>query len=47
VQRVIEHLRAQFDFTRVEEVEVIEENVKFPLPKQLASDHARLTQISG
>src|SRR5690606_4147373 len=47
VQRVIDHLRAQFDFNRVEEVEVIEENVKFPLPKQLAADHARLTQISG
>ncbi|MDA1233454.1 MAG: 4-hydroxy-3-methylbut-2-enyl diphosphate reductase [Acidobacteria bacterium] len=47
VQRVIEHLRNQFDFKRVEEVEVIEENVKFPLPKQLAVDHARLTQISG
>ena len=47
VQRVIEYLRAQFGFGRVEEVEVIEENVKFPLPKQLAADHARLTQISS
>jgi 4-hydroxy-3-methylbut-2-en-1-yl diphosphate reductase len=47
VQRVIEHLRAQFGFGRVEEVEVIKENVKFPLPKQLAADHARLIQISG
>jgi 4-hydroxy-3-methylbut-2-enyl diphosphate reductase len=47
VQRVIDHLRGQFDFNRVEEVEVIEENVKFPLPKKLAADHAQLTQISG
>jgi 4-hydroxy-3-methylbut-2-enyl diphosphate reductase len=44
VQRVVEHLRNQFDFNRVEEVEVIEENVMFPLPKELA---ARGDQISG
>ena len=44
VQRVVEHLRDQFDFNRVEEVEVIEENVKFPLPKELA---AHRSQISG
>jgi 4-hydroxy-3-methylbut-2-enyl diphosphate reductase len=47
VQRVIDHLRRRFDFTRLEEVEVIEESVRFPLPKQLAADHARLTQISN
>ncbi len=46
VQRVVDHLRSQFAFTRVEEVEVIPEDVKFPLPKQLSADHARLTQIA-
>jgi 4-hydroxy-3-methylbut-2-enyl diphosphate reductase len=44
VQRVVSHLRDQFAFDRVEEVEVIEENVKFPLPKELA---AHRDQVSG
>ena len=36
VQRVIEHLRG-FEFCNVREVEVIEENVVFPLPPELPS----------
>ncbi len=44
VRRVIERLR-DFKFEDVREVEVIEENVKFPLPPQLGA-HRRLTQIS-
>lgn len=43
VQRVVEHLRDQFDFNRVEEVEVIEENVKFPLPKELAAHRSQIS----
>jgi 4-hydroxy-3-methylbut-2-enyl diphosphate reductase len=35
VERVVECLRRSFGFGRVEEVEVIEENVKFPLPAEL------------
>jgi len=44
VQRVIEHLRG-FEFCNVREVEVIEENVVFPLPPELVADQ-QLTQIS-
>ena len=47
VQRVIERLRTGFGFNNVEEVEVIEENVKFPLPKELAAHQDRLTQIAN
>ena len=48
VQRVVDYLRQQFQFDRVEEVEVIEENVKFPLPGELMAHHkARLTQIAS
>ncbi len=43
VLRVIELLR-NFKFENVREIEVIEENVKFPLPSQLAV-HRPLTQI--
>jgi len=46
VQRVVDHLRTQYAFGRVEEVEVIEENVKFPLPRELAAHAQGLTQIS-
>lgn len=44
VQRVVSHLRDQFNFSRVEEVEVIEENVKFPLPKELASHRDQIAR---
>ena len=44
VRRVIDRLRG-FRFENVREVEVIEEDVRFPLPPQLAA-HRRLTQIS-
>ncbi|MEZ5394365.1 MAG: 4-hydroxy-3-methylbut-2-enyl diphosphate reductase [Bryobacterales bacterium] len=47
VQRVVDHLRERFGFGRVEEVEVIEENVKFPLPAELAQQQRRLTQIAS
>ena len=46
VERVIRHL-SQFGFTRVEEVEVIEENVKFSLPRELAAYEGELTQIAN
>ncbi len=44
VQRVIEYLK-DFDFSSVREVEIIEEDVKFPLPPDLVA-HQQLTQIS-
>lgn len=44
VQRVVARLR-DFRFDNVREVEVIAEDVKFPLPPQLTADR-RLTQIS-
>ena len=47
VDRVVNHLRNGFGFGRVEEVEVIEENVKFPLPRELAAHQQRLTQIAN
>jgi 4-hydroxy-3-methylbut-2-enyl diphosphate reductase len=46
VQRVIGRLR-QLDFRNVEEVEVIEEDVRFALPPELAPHGARLTQIAN
>ncbi len=46
VQRVIHHL-SQFGFGRVEEVEVIEEDVKFSLPPQLVPYEGELTQIAS
>ena len=42
VERVVDFLRDQFGFGRVEEVEVIEENVKFPLPAELVKIAASL-----
>ena len=47
VERVVDFLRQRFGFGRVEEVEVIEENVKFPLPAELAAQQRRLTQIAS
>ncbi len=48
VQRVVDYLQQQFSFGRVEEVEVIEEDVKFPLPAELnAYRNQKLTQIAN
>lgn len=48
VQRVVDFLRERFEFGRVEEVEVIEEDVKFPLPAELnAYRNQKLTQIAN
>lgn len=48
VQRVVEFLKERFAFGRVEEVEVIEEDVKFPLPAELnAFRNQKLTQIAN
>ncbi len=46
VQQVIKHL-STLGFSRVEEVEVIEEDVFFPLPNDLAAASSRLTTISN
>ena len=46
VQKVIKHL-STLGFSRVEEVEVIEEDVFFPLPNDLAAASSRLTTISN
>ena len=46
VQRIVRHL-AQFGFARVEEVEVIEEDVMFALPPELAVHQGQLTQIAN
>ncbi len=46
VQRIVGHL-AQFGFLRVEEVEVVEENVMFALPLELAAHQGELTQIAN
>jgi 4-hydroxy-3-methylbut-2-enyl diphosphate reductase len=46
VQRVIGRLR-QLGFRNVQEVEVIEEDVRFALPPELAPDGVRLTQIAN
>ena len=46
VERVVARLREEFGFGRVEEVEVIEENVKFPLPAELAAQRGGLTRIA-
>ncbi len=45
VQRVIDRL-GQLGFCNVQEVEVIEEDVRFALPPELAPHGARLTQIA-
>jgi hypothetical protein len=37
---------AQMGFTRVEEVEMVDEDVKFPLPPELAPHAPLLTTIS-
>ncbi len=47
VERVVDCLRTRFGFDNVQEVEVVEENVKFPLPKELAAHQSRLTQIAN
>ncbi len=48
VQRVVDFLKERFAFGRVEEVEVIEEDVKFPLPGELnAYRQQKLTQIAN
>ena len=46
VQRMVRHL-AQFGFGRVEEVEVIKEDVMFSLPPELAAHQGELTQITN
>ena len=38
---------AKYGFSRVEEVEVIEEDVSFPLPPELAAHQGELTQIAN
>ena len=45
VQRVLDRL-ARMGFTRVEEVEMVDEDVKFPLPPELAPHAPLLTTIS-
>ena len=46
VQRIVRHL-AQFGYGRVEEVEVIEEDVMFALPPELAAHQGELTRIAN
>ena len=46
VRGIVDHL-ATFGFSRVEEVEVIEEDVSFPLPSELAAHQGELTQIAN
>ena len=46
VRGIVDHL-ARFGFSRVEEVEVIEEDVSFPLPPELAGHQGELTQIAN
>ena len=46
VRGIVDHL-ARFGFSRVEEVEVIEEDVSFPLPAELAGHQGELTQIAN
>jgi len=46
VQRIVRHL-GQFGFARIEEVEVIEEDVIFALPSELAAHQGELTQIAN
>ncbi len=46
VQQLITHL-LQSGFTRVEEVELVEEDVRFALPPELAGASPRLTQIAN
>ena len=46
VRRIVRHL-AQFGYERVEEVEVIEEDVMFALPPELAAHQGELTRIAN
>ncbi len=46
VRGIVDEL-ARFGFSRVEEVEVIEEDVSFPLPSELAGHQGELTQIAN
>jgi hypothetical protein len=46
VQQVIGRL-AEFGFHNVEEVEVVEESVRFALPQELVGPGASLTQIAN
>lgn len=46
VQRIVRHLD-QFGFTRIEEVEIVEEDVMFALPRELAAHQGELTQIAN
>ncbi len=46
VQQLITHLR-DYGFHRVEEVELVEEDVRFALPPELAAASPRLTQITS
>ena len=46
VQGIVDHL-ATFGFSRVEEIEVIEEDVSFPLPPELAGRQGELTRIAN
>ena len=46
VRGIVDHL-ARFGFSRVEEVEVIEEDVSFPLPPKLAAHQGELAQIAN
>jgi 4-hydroxy-3-methylbut-2-enyl diphosphate reductase len=45
VQQLISHLH-QYGFDRVEEVELVEEDVRFALPPELAMESLRLTNIA-
>ncbi len=47
VQQLISHLRNQYGFHRVEEVEYVDEDVRFALPPELAAASERLTQIAN
>ncbi len=46
VRGIVDQLTT-FGFSRVEEVEVIEEDVSFPLPSELAAHQGELTQIAN
>ena len=46
VRGIVDEL-ARFGFSRVEEVEVIEEDVSFPLPPELAAHQGELSQIAN
>lgn len=46
VQELIDSLKNRYGFSTVEEVEIKEEDVRFSLPQELASQASRLTNIS-